>query len=510
MDTRLTYSGFSFLILALFLAAIPRQVSSQEGDKIEILHSDYMEYDKNVGTGRVKYVGKVAFKQEGVYLYCDSAFLFPQENIVNAYNNIHVKQGDTLHLYGDLLNYYGDTKMAEFRQNVTLIDKETTLTTQFLDFDLENNTGYYKKHGHIINGDNALDSRSGYYYSKSKYLYFMDSVVIVNPDYTIYADTLKYHTVSEIAHFLGPTQIISPDNYIYCENGWYDTQQNISQFNKNAYLVSEGQFLSGDSLYYERDAGMGRAFDNVQLYDSAQDIILRGKYALYLEEPEYALLTDSAVFIQISGEDSLFLHSDTLRSVLDSTGQFKVIKTWYRVKFFRANIQGKCDSLVYLESDSVFQLYGEPVIWSEEHQLTADQINIHMANDEPDYFKMTNSAFIISQDDSTQYNQIQGREMKGHFVDSQLDRIEVEGNGQSIYFARDSIDLIGVNKGVSSNIRIQMLDGQIEKIILLESPSSILHPPNDLQKDEMFLSGFIWLDHHRPKRKDDIFNWVNH
>ena len=31
-------------------------------------------------------------------------------------------------------------------------------------------------------------------------------------------------------------------------------------------MESEGQVLSGDSLYYDREAGMGRAFDNVQIY----------------------------------------------------------------------------------------------------------------------------------------------------------------------------------------------------------------------------------------------------
>ena len=503
------YARFSSLIFTVFLTIIPCLIYSQEEQKIEILHSDYMEYSRDVGSGIVKYVGKVAFKQEDVYLYCDSAYLFPEENVVNAYSNIHLVQGDTLHLYGDLLKYYGDTKTAEVRQNVTLIDKETTLTTQFLDFDLDENLGYYERHGHVINGDNTLDSRAGYYYTESKYIYFMDSVIIINPDFTIYADTLRYSTLSEIAHFLGPTQIISPENYIYCENGWYDTKLNISQFNKNAYLESEGQILMGDSLYYERDAGMGRAFDNVQLYDSAQDLLLRARYVYYLEDPEYALLTDSAVMVQISGEDSLFLHSDTIRSVLDSSGQFKIVNSWPRVKFYRYDMQGKCDSLVYFESDSVFHLIGEPVLWSEENQITAEFINIYMANEEPDYLEMINSAFIISQDDTAQFNQVQGRNMIGYFVDSDLDRIEVEGNGQSVYFARDSIDLIGINKGVSSNITIQLNDGQIQKIILLNQPSARLHPPGQLLKEEITLGGFVWLDHHRPRRKEDIFIWTD-
>jgi lipopolysaccharide export system protein LptA len=496
------------LLLALIFAGT--LLHAQEENKIEILNSDYMEYDASIASGVVKYVGEVAFKQQNMLLSCDSAWYFAQENNVHAFGNVHIIQGDTLNLYGDELRYYGNNKFAEMRQHVTLIDKETTLTSDYLDFDLENNVGYYERHGHIVNGDNTLDSRAGYYYSGSKMLNFRDSVVIVNPEYTIFADTLEYNTVTEIAYFLGPTEIISPDNYIYCENGWYDTQNNVSQFNKNAYLESDEQYLRGDSLFYDRNNGMGMAFDNVELYDSAQQIILLGKYAIYFEEPEYAMLTDSAILIQISDEDSLFVHADTLKSVVDSTGQYKILRAYYKVKFHRPDMQGKCDSLAYLESDSVFQLFGDPVLWSEIHQLTAEQMNVYMAFQEPDYIEMSNAAFIISQDDSIRFNQIRGRDMVGHFSEDQLSHIDVKGNGQSLWFGRDEGDLIGVNKAESSDIKIYLANGGVERVNMISTPSATLYPPDELLKEDLYLSGFIWLEEHRPKTKQDIFRWTDH
>ena len=496
------------LLLALLFAG--NLLSAQEEQKIEILNSEYMEYDASVASGVVKYVGEVAFQQEDMLLSCDSAWYFTKENNVHAYGNVHIIQGDTLNLYGEELRYYGDEKFAEMRHDVTLVDKETTLTTDYLDFDLENNVGYYERHGHIVNGDNTLDSRAGYYYSQSKSLNFRDSVVIVNPDYTIYADTLHYNTVSEIAYFLGPTRIISPENSIYCENGWYDTRKNISQFNKNAYLESEGQYLRGDSLYYERENGMGMAFDNVELYDSAQQVILLGRYAIYFEDPEYAMLTDSAVLIQISDEDSLFVHADTLKSVLDTSGQYKILRAYYKVKFHRPDMQGKCDSLAYLESDSVFQLYGDPVLWSQIHQLTAEQMDVHMAFEEPDYIELSTAAFIASQDDSIRFNQIRGRNMVGHFSEDQLSLIDVKGNGQTIWFGRDEGDLIGVNKAESSDIKIYLAEGEVDRVNMITSPSAILYPPGDLLEQELYLSGFNWLEEHRPRSKQDIFQWTDH
>jgi hypothetical protein len=255
---------------------------------------------------------------------------------------------------------------------------------------------------------------------------------------------------------------------------------------------------------------MGLAFDNVELYDSAQQVILLGKYAIYFEEPEYAMLTDSAVLIQISDEDSLFVHADTLKSVQDSTGQYKILRAYYKVKFHRPDMQGKCDSLAYLESDSVFQLFGDPVLWSEIHQLTASHMDIHMALDEPDYIEMTEAAFIASQDDSTRFNQIRGRNMTGFFHQNQLSRIDVRGNGQTLWFGRDEGNLIGVNKAASSDIRIYLAEGEVDRVNMISSPAATLYPPDDIPPDELYLSGFHWLEKHRPKSKADIFRWTDH
>lgn len=500
----------SYLVILFFflrMTVIFSPILAQEETTIEILNSDSMEKDESIETNAIRYIGHVVFKHNEAIMYCDSAYFYPDENYVKAYHHIHIEQGDTLDLYGDLLTYDGNTKLARMRNNVTLVDKESVLTTEKLDFNLEENVGYYFDGGKIRNGDNQLQSILGYYYTRDKLFHFRDSVKITNPDYLILADTLKYHSVTEVAYFLGPTEIIGEGNYIYCENGWYDTQQNISQFNKNAYLTSKGQYIKGDSLYYERDAGIGRAFDNVEIYDSTQNIILKGKFAFYREEPEYAMLTDSAEFIQLAEEDTLYAHADTIESATDSTGLYKIVKAYYRVKIFSNDIQGKCDSLSYLESDSVFRFYYDPVLWSEENQLTAEYIELHLAHKEMDYIDMIASSFIISQEDSISFNQIKGRNMIGYFSKNKLIRIEVKGNGQTIYFPKDQEELIGVNKAESSDLIIYLLGGKIEKIKFILEPVATLFPPGQLPDNELFLRGFVWLDQFRPRSREEIFFW---
>ncbi|MGC9341285.1 MAG: OstA-like protein, partial [Bacteroidales bacterium] len=366
---------------------------------------------------------------------------------------------------------------------------------------------YYLGGGRIINGNNTLESRQGYYYTKDKLFFFKDSVVVINPDYTMYSDTLKYNTITEVSYFLGPTDIISDENYIYCENGWYDTQNNISQFNKNAYLENEGKILKGDSIYYERETGLGKAFYNVELIDTSQNLVLQGNASIYYEKTEYAMLTDSALLIQIDETDSLFVHADTLLSVPDTLPDRRILKAYYKVKFFREDIQGKCDSLVYTDIDSVFRFFGEPVLWSKENQLTAQNIEMITKNQKMDRLEMVNSAFIISMEDSVKYNQIKGRNMTGYIRNNQLYRIDVDGNSQTIYYARDGEEYIGANKAESSNLKIFFSDNKIQKIVFQPKTDGTFFPLEKFGTNSSKLEGFKWLSNYRPINKNDVFRW---
>ena len=482
-------------------------VNAQKTKKIEIINSDVIEYDEELGPDIQKLIGNVEFEHDTYKMTCDSAY-FSSKQIVDAFGRVHINQGDTLHLYGDYLKYTGEIKLAEVRDNVRLIKKDMYLETQFLDFDMNEDVGYYFHGGKIYNGDNTLKSSKGYFYSREDLFYFRDTVIIKNAQYTMYSDTLKYYTQTKEAHFLGPTEIVGEDDYIYCENGWYNTETDISQFNKDAYLISGSQILKGDSLYYERDNGLGKAFNNVVIIDTVESVVLKGDYGYYLEEPYYALMTKKAEFMQFQDGDTLYMHADTIVSDLDTSGMYKVINAYHKVKLYRFDLQGKCDSMSYSFVDSIIRLYTEPVIWSEDHQLTADYIEIHTKNNVIDQVQMYSASFIIAMTDSIRFDQIKGKDMIGYFRDNELYQVDVKGNGQTIYFPLDDEELIGVNKAESSDLVILFKDNKPDKIYFLNNPVATLYPPFDLPKEQLYLNNFIWLDKYRPKSKEDIFIWV--
>ena len=459
------------------------------------------------GKGIIKLRGNVVLTQGSTTIYCDKADMRKSANSFTAYDNIKVLQGAQT-IYSDNLVYTGNNRFGKFRNNVKLVDDQMTLTTDFLDFNGITNSGYFYNGGEVVDSSGTLRSKTGYYFPDESLYFFKDSVVVETEDYTIYSDTLKYNTEREIVYVFGPTEIIGDSNYIYCENGLYDMKNNRGQFSENAFLKNDRQYMEADSLYYDRNAQLGEGFGNVWLKDSLENMILNGNYARYREEPEFALITGNALFMQISSIDTMFMHADTIMSNFDTTGLYRQIHAFNKVKTFRYDLQMMCDSLVYSFADSVIYLYREPVIWSEEHQIFADKIEVHTKNNVTDYVILDKDAMIISQLDTSKFNQIRGKAMIGYIKENALYKIAVDGSGQTIYYAEDKDAIIGVNKAESSEIIIHLGDKKVEQIVFKDNPLCTLYPLSDLSDEEMKMKEFIWLDKHRPKNKNDIFIWL--
>ncbi|MCY7409408.1 MAG: hypothetical protein LH473_03985, partial [Chitinophagales bacterium] len=105
------------------------------------------------------------------------------------------------------------------------------------------------------------------------------------------------------------------------------------------------------------------------------------------------------------------------------------------------------------------------------------------------------------------YNQVRGKKMIGFFKEGNLNRMEVLGNGESIYYATDDKGgFIGVNKAVCSNMVLYFDTARkIERIVFITQPDATLYPLSAFPQDESRLKNFIWLDAIRPKSKLDLF-----
>ncbi len=497
------------LLLFIFLITTTLFSSAQGKAKkeIHIEDADYLLYDQSVAENAQRLIGNVKLSHQNMVLFCDSAWFYSTSNSADCFGNVHIISNDTIDMYSNFLNYLGDEKMARASGNVVLKDPKLTLTTDSLDFDTENQTGYYTTGGKIVDSTNVLTSIIGTYYAQLNEVFFRDSVKLVNEDYVMTSDTMKYNTKTAIAYIIGPTHIIGDSSYLYSENGWFDTQKNISELLKNSTIRRGDSQLQGDYIYYEDNTGKGKANGNVVINDFKNEIIIAGNKATYNDFTKFATMTDSALFIQYYNNDSLFLHADTLMTMNDTSAvDAKLVITYNNVRFFKSDMQGICDSLVYFSKDSTIQLYKDPVIWSDISQLTADFIEMINNDVPPNEVHLKENSFIIQELDSMKYNQIKGKDMVG-FIDStnNLYRINVNGNGQSIYYPEDDKDYIGTNKAESSNIVLYLEKNKIKRISFLTSPVGKMNPLLEEISPETRLEGFLWKGNERPLNKLDIF-----
>ena len=169
-------------------------------------------------------------------------------------------------------------------------------------------------------------------------------------------------------------------------------------------------------------------------------------------------------------------------------------------------MQARCDSLVFDFRDSVATLYELPVVWSQGSQMTANVIKLYTRNQALYKSELIDAAFIISlEPDSAGYDQVKGKLITGYIRNNDLYKIDVDGNGQTIYYPKDGPNLIGVNRAESSNMSIWLKDRRINNITMRVSPAGSMNPPLLLGEKDCKLQGFRWLEDYRPKSKGDIF-----
>jgi hypothetical protein len=307
---------------------------------------------------------------------------------------------------------------------------------------------------------------------------------------------------------MGPSEMEGDSIYLYCERGWYDTKNDVSRIWKNAIIDNRQQIIRGDSLYYDGIKGFGLAYNNTSITDTTNNIIVKGDYAWYYKSPERFMVTKKALFIQVADNDSLFLHADTISAITKSDSamkDYRLLRAYHGCRIFSNDLQGRCDSLAYSFRDSVIRLYYSPVIWSEENQLVSDSMAIFTKNEKPDRLELYNAVFVTSQIDDSRFNQIKGRTLTGYFKDNALYKVNIEGNGETVYYLVDGDEVFGVNQAKCASIVIYIEDGKIIEIIESQNPEGVIDPPSEVIPETLRLEGFSWLDHLRPRNVADIF-----
>ena len=489
------------IIIVTFFSLLSNLIWAQKSP-IEIVSAKTAEIVNIKGSELTKLIGAVALKQSGTFLYCDSALFYEKLNRVEAFSNVKLIHQDTITITGNYLNYDGNSKMAFVDENVKLNDRTLLLETEKLEFDLNRQIGYYQNGGKITSGQSILKSVKGNYYSELNEFYFQKNVKIDHPDYNVICDTLMYQTRLKIANFYGPTTISSKTEQIKCSNGWYNTVTDQSQFSKKTILHAEGKILNSDSLYYDRKRQFGSAFRNVVLFDSVQQITLFGNYGQVNGKLKKALVTNKALAIKIQNKkDSIFLLADTLFLMQEKPKQKACVLAYKNVKVYKQNLQSIADSAAYMNLDSCLTLYGNPLIWSGKTQMSSDTVLFLFKSSKLDSAFFLGNAFFANQEKTVHFNQLKGKNCFAKFDSANIDLLNVSGNAQSIYYAKeDSVNYIGVNLINCGEMTYFFEKGELKRVVSLFNPEGKIYPLDALKPHELKLKGFKWSLLNRPQK----------
>ena len=482
-------------------------------ERIYIERVDLWSYDKAVNPDAQILKGNVVFRHKDAYMYCDSALLYEASNRFEAYGQVRIDQGDSLHIYCNYLDYDGNLMLARLRYLVRMEQGQTTLYTDSLDYDRAAGIGYYFDHGSIVDSLNILTSIYGEYDTSTRTATFNDDVVLENDNFTLYSDTLYYDTNTHIAEIMGPTEIVSDSGVINATRGTYDTENEIANLLDRAEITSNSQWMTGDSLYYSRRDSLALLFGNVILKDTTQKVELRGDYVEYHENTEHGIARDSAYLVEYSSKDTLWAASDEME-MLKADSADHIFAGRGNVRLYRANVQATSDSLKYLTKDSLLHFIGKPYIWSGESQVTGDSITLYMKDSTLHHAFIRQNAYLSSEvreggghpKRDNFFNQLRGREVIAYFSDQELDSVWTKGNAQVVYY-NQSVDSLATEqvKSQSSSILMQFLEGEISRIALIDKTTGTMTPVPMLTPGDLVYPGFIWFPEGRPKDKNDLF-----
>ena len=512
--------------LSVVFSAKPRRQragAKKEDPRVYLEHADELEYDVYGPRPDVQIArGKVKFRHKGGILTCDSAYFNEQSNSFEAFGNVFMKQGDTLTLKSEWAWYDGNDERAEARRNVVLTHRKSKLYCDSLDYDRMYGIAYFFDGGKLIDKGSTLTSDWGQYNTETHEAVFYYKVRLKNKTMTMYSDTLYYDTRSSVAHIVGdytsdknevgPSMIVNQGNVVHTTDGYYNTNTEASMLYGRSTVDNEDKTITADSLFSDSKKKIDEGFGRVVYVDKKNKNKFLGNHIYYDENMGYGYATDSAVVMDFSQKDTLYVHADSLKLYtynINTDSVYRIMHGFHKVRAYRTDIQAVCDSLVFNSKDSCLTLYKDPIAWNMGRQVLGEVMHAYMRDSTIRYADVVGQAMSIERMDSAHYNQLAAKEMQVYFTEGKARETWAIGNVQAVYYPIDDADttIIGLNFLETDTMKMYLSpERKLEKIWASKSTGT-MYPITQIPPDKLRLPAFAWFDYIRPKNKDDIFYW---
>lgn len=481
-------------------------------DKMKVSYrGEHLESDVIDGEPCARLTGDVVFGLEKCTIQADHAIYYDKKNLIEAQGHVTIMHEDGSIIIADQLIYDDEHHLAKLRGHVIYQSDTTTFYTDHFDYDMETKQGHFVQGGKLVEGGNTLTSESGQYNDTDKAATFHQKVTLDNEEYTVQCDTMHYNSVTKIAQFEGPTSIVSKDGQHTLtahEGGEYNTNSQQSTFLQNK-IDTEAYTLYGDLFRADKAKEIYTATGHVNLIVKEDDVTIVGDYGHYEKAKGTAKVYGNTLMTKILEEDTLYLSADTFVATESQPGNdnpdHTMVRAYHNVKIYKEDLQGKADAMVYQGADAAIYFHGDPIFWSHKNQLTADAMHILLQDKKFHEMHMNTHAFVVSEDEKGNYNQLQGRDMIAFFKNNKIDSIEIDGNAESIYFVIDNDgQLQGMNHLRCGKMHIDMEAEDIAGITFQLKPVGEFFPPHKIVAAAKKLKHFKWRYSERPTKREVV------
>jgi lipopolysaccharide export system protein LptA len=477
--------------------------------------------------------GNVRLKQGNSIFECDSCVINKRLNLFEAWGNVHIDDSDTSDIYSDHLRYLTDRKIAYLDGNVKLTDGKGVLTTPTLEYDVNTKVGIYRNGGRVVNKETVLTSEEGFYYADLKDVYFKKNVKLKDPQYDLNADSLLYNTGTEIVRFIAETVVKdSTGRTIRTREGYYDKRTGKAEFGQNPIISDKDIQATGQRIISDDSTGITQILGKGIIIDTAGKRTVIADTIFYNKKNESFLAFAKPLMIIEQEEDSIFIRADTLFSAKlsdlyarkdsvikkDTLRGVKVIDTktkdstdryfeaFRHVRIFSDSLQAVCDSMFYSFRDSVFRLFDDPVVWSNESQITGDTIYLFTKNKKADRMQVFKNSFIASLVKPEIFNQVKSIRMDAYFIDGSIDSVRARGAAECIYYIQDEDSAFtGINQSNADLMDVYFREKELQRVVFRTAVKGTIWPMKQKTPQEMRLREFNWRDAERPKTKYEMF-----
>mgnify|MGYP006278629993 CR=1 FL=1 len=304
-------------------------------------------------------------------------------------------------------------------------------------------------------GDAVLTCNRATQYVEAGRTILYGDVAYVDTAKSLYGDKITYYEATQIAYVEG-----------------------------NVKLVDSTKTLYADRLRYYDEEEKAVAEGNVVMIDDAEDMVLTGTFAEYLQESKYAQVTGQPVLTkQDTTDSSELVIRGSFFEMFDDGDRFVVTDS---VHVTRGEIEAFCDTLIYLQEASKITLASLPRVHQGEQYLTGRSVSLLLDEADVVGIEISGNAIATSRVDSSiitnvPYDLLTGEDMMVYVTDENIDSVRIVGRATSYYHVIEEGKEEGLNKALGDTMFIVFQDQELRRVRVTSSPSAStgeFYPPS--------------------------------